>query len=210
MKLLDLFCGAGGAAMGYYRAGFTEIVGIDIKPQPRYPFTFIQADALRPPVDLRAFDFIHASPPCQFASQVTPKTHRNNHENLIPATREMLDGCGIPYVIENVTGARRFLRDPIMLCGSMFGLMCFRHRWFESPALQVLTPPCSHTFRPLLVTTAGANSRRIRNRGQYKSVSNAPLAYGIDWMSADGLREAIPPAYTQWIGERILANGGLF
>src|SRR5215510_6024992 len=119
MRLLDLFCGAGGAAMGYYRAGFTDIVGIDIKPQPRYPFKFIQADALLPPVELCRFDLIHASPPCQVHSK-TRRLANISHEDLIAKTRSMLRSVPIPYVIENVPGAP--LHNPIALNGFYLGL----------------------------------------------------------------------------------------
>ena len=118
MRALDLFCGAGGASMGLHRAGF-DVVGVDIVPQKHYPFTFIQADALTFPLD--GFDFVWASPPCQFASVLTAQ-HRHKHSNLIPAIRERLQAAGVPYLIENVAGARSHLRNPIMLCGSMFGL----------------------------------------------------------------------------------------
>jgi len=209
MKLLDLFCGAGGAAMGYYWGGFEEIVGIDIEKQKNYPFDFIQANALQPPVDFDDFDLIHASPPCQFYSWVTPLARKDNHSDLIGQVREILSGRS--YVIENVVGARSRLRNPFMLCGSMFGLKCFRHRLFEiNPALLILTPPCKHDFRPLLVTTAGNNSRRIRKPGGYKTVKNAILAYGIDWMKGSELAEAIPPAYTEFISKHFISflNGG--
>lgn len=208
MRLLDLFCGAGGAAVGYHRAGFTDIVGVDNRPMPRYPFTFVEGDALEYLAEHGAeFDVIHASPPCQRFSIVTPLAHRHQHPDLITVTRHALMAMEIAtYVIENVGGARRELETPIMLCGSMFGLKCWRHRYFEvSPRRAWLTPPCKHDFRPLLVTTAGNNSRAIRKPGEYKSVKNAPDAYGIDWMTADDLKEAIPPAYTEWIGKQLLS-----
>ena len=147
MRLLDLFCGAGGAAMGYSRAGFTDIVGVDIKPQPRYPFTFVEADAMTYPLD--GFDAIHASPPCQGYSIMTNNLPWFGHvlkgyPLLILPTRIRLDASGMPYVIENVGGARfgsavlrkRGLEDHGMkaawLCGGMFGLPFYRHRYFES------------------------------------------------------------------------------
>jgi DNA (cytosine-5)-methyltransferase 1 len=203
-RALDLFCGAGGAGMGLHQAGF-DVVGVDIKPQPRYPFTFHQADALTFPLD--GFDFIWASPPCQFASIVTPVAHRGNHHNFIPDTRERMQAADVPFAIENVGNARSHLHHPLMLCGSMFGLRCWRHRYFElSPRPLILTPPCYHAHRPLLVTTAGAHSRKIRKPGEYKSVKNAPAAYGIDWMDAKGLAEAIPPAYSRYIGEQMMPH----
>ena len=136
MRLLDLFSGAGGAAMGYSRAGFTEIVGVDIKPQPRYPFTFVQADALEyASMFWPRFDAIHASPPCQAHVQwqnLNEKRYgsRVEHEDFIDRTRQLCQAIGLPWVIENVTGAP--LRAPLMLCGSRFGLDVRRHRMFES------------------------------------------------------------------------------
>lgn len=215
MKLLDLFCGEGGASVGYHQAGF-EVVGVDINSQPRYPFEFHKEDAFeylsRYAND---FDVIHASPPCQAYSWVTPSSHKDNHPDFIAPIRSLLLETGKPFVIENVGGARKLLDSPVKLCGSMFGLKTFRHRYFEMyPKILIITPPCSHNFRPLLVTTAGNNSRAIRRKGEYKSVKNAPEAYGIDWMSFKGLKEAIPPAYTKFIGGHLantatLSNNGM-
>jgi DNA (cytosine-5)-methyltransferase 1 len=204
-KLLDLFCGAGGAAMGYYRAGF-EVVGVDIKPQPHYPFKFIQADAMT--FSLEGYDVIHASPPCQLYSTMTPKYARQNHPDLLPKISERIRKSGMPYCIENVSGARKLLDRPFMLCGSMFGLPTFRHRFFES-SCWTLTPNCKHDFKPLFVTTAGKNSchaRPLRDGIKRKSVKYAPMAYGIDWMNFKELREAIPPAYTEWIGKQLIGH----
>lgn len=200
LRALDLFSGAGGATRGLQMVGF-HVTGVDIEPQPRYcGDAFFQADALT--FDLAGYDFIWASPPCQFGSVVTPKAHRAKHRNLIPAIRERLLATAKPYVIENVEGVRRHLRDPIKLCGSMFGLRCRRHRYFECPSIWSLVPPCKHDMRPLLVTTAGSNSRAT---GNFKTVKNAPLAYGIDWMTADELKEAIPPLYAEFLGRQIMA-----
>jgi len=191
--------------MGYYRAGFTEIVGVDHVRQPRYPFEFVQADALEYLAEHgQEFDVIHASPPCQRYSWSTPMEYRDSHPDLISPTQEALAKVGRPYIIENVGGARYELNNPVKLCGSMFGLLTFRHRWFEiHPPIMVLTPPCRHDFMPLVLTTAGSNSRAIRT-GVIKSVKNAPAAYGIDWMTAEELKEAIPPAYTEYIGLQLL------
>jgi len=196
LRVLDLFCGAGGAAMGLHRAWpDAEIIGVDINPQPRYPFKFILADAMTFALD--GYDLTWASPPCQRYSQVTPLRNREDHPDHIRDLRLRLKP---PYVIENVSGARNLLENPFMLCGSMFGLRSQRHRWFEVKGFSVPEPPkCNHLQPPLLVTTAGANSRAIRQPGHYKSVKNAPLAYGIDWMDFRGLKEAIPPAYSEWI-----------
>jgi DNA (cytosine-5)-methyltransferase 1 len=203
MRLLDLFCGAGGAAMGYHRAGF-EVVGVDINPQPHYPFEFHQADALTYP--LEGFDAYHASPPCQRYSTMTPKSHKENHADLLPIVTKIFRGSGKLYCIENVAGARRYLNAPIMLCGSMFGLPTFRHRLFELPnfiPFMILTPSCKH----VLVTTAGKNScaaRPLQKGVKRKSVKYAPVAYDIDWMNFQELREAIPPAYTEYIGKYLM------
>jgi len=205
LKLLDLFCKAGGTSMGYYRAGF-DVTGVDIKPQRRYPFRFILGDALEYlEAHWREYDVIAASPPCQHYSWVTPSSHKSNHPDLIESTRQVLVSIGKPYIIENVGGARHKLVNPIKLCGSMFGLLCYRHRYFEVNPSLLLTPQCNHNFRPLLVTTAGSNSRAIRESGSYKSVKNAPLAYGIDWMNCEELKEAIPPAYTEFIGKQVIS-----
>jgi DNA (cytosine-5)-methyltransferase 1 len=211
--LLDLFCGAGGAAMGYQRAGF-DVVGVDIKPQPHYPFRFVQGDALMPPVRLEAFDAIHASPPCQGYSNLRRKIE---HPRLIAPVRERLLAAGVPYIIENIEDARRELRSPVRMCGSTFDLNVRRHRWFEC-SFPAMVPPCQHDGREirayygkkgwLVWTPAAANvQRRGRKpilRGQ---VEQAPEDMDIDWMRTwDELREAVPPAYTEFIGEQLLAH----
>lgn len=201
MRLLDLFCGAGGAAMGYHRAGF-DVVGVDINPQPHYPFEFHQADALDFPLD--GFNVIHSSPPCQGYSHLTPKEYKGNHEKLINRLRVLLKRTGKAYIIENVAGAKHELENPLMLCGSMFGLRCQRHRYFETSFALDVNMECDHSEIPLLVTTASKASRELRQKLgiKPKTVKNAPLAYGIDWMDFKGLKECIPPAYTQYIGEQ--------
>ena len=205
MRLLDLFCGAGGAAMGYHQAGFTEIVGIDIVPQPDYPFTFIQGDALRPPVELDRFDLIHASPPCQRFSSATVTWWV--HPDLIVPTRQLLDDR--PYVIENV--ARAGLRGELMLCGSGFGLQVQRHRYFELQRFSlVMAPACNHKSwadgRPWTVTgdPSGFNQgiRGGRNRHKYQDDDHARELMDVPWITdRRGVVEAIPPAYTKFIGE---------
>lgn len=201
MRVLDLFCGQGGAGAGYAEAG-GEVVGVDIAPQPRYPFQFERGDALEYLAQRgREFDLIHASPPCQAYSYLTPESSREKHPRLINALRNLLEKTGKPYVIENVPGARSELRDPVMLCGSMFGLRTRRHRFFETSFLVVAPKPCDHSELPLLVTTASKASRnkRFLLGLRPKSVENASLAYGINWMTFSGLKEAIPPAYTKHI-----------
>ena len=195
--LLDLYCKAGGCATGYHRAGF-DVVGVDIQPQPRYPYKFIQSDAL---VFLRStrqrFDVYHASPPCQADSELTPVAYKHLHSQLISPTRELLLATGKPYVIENVEGARRRLINPVMLCGSMFGLDVWRHRLFECRGLDfTLWPQCDHSRQPVVV------SGRCRNRPEPNKAERS-AAMGIDWMTCAELDEAVPPAYTEFLGRHL-------
>lgn len=204
MRLLDLFSGAGGCSVGYNRAGF-EVVGIDNQPQPHYPFEFHQADALEYlKAHWQEFDAFHASPPCQFASECTPPQHRAKHPNLIPATRMALQATGKPFVIENVENARRHLIEPVMLCGTMFGLGVWRHRYFEcEPRLFSLRPPCNHEGYPVLIT--GTTRRAPRNGGRFEyRVQECRNASGIDWMTRKELDQAIPPAFTEYLGRLLL------
>jgi DNA (cytosine-5)-methyltransferase 1 len=212
MKLLDLYCKAGGAAMGYFRAGFTEIVGVDLEPQPNYPFTFVQADALRLPFGLETFDAIHASPPCQRYSNGAKKWGTSDsHPDLIPPTRELLIASGKPWVMENIESAREHMRFPIMLCGEMFGLGVFRHRLFESPLLTLGPSHAKHSGKVgdgrfhTVTGHAGGSSKRDGWKGG--STEDWRRAMGINWMTGSELAEAIPPAYTEWIGKRILEKG---
>ncbi len=219
MRLLDLFSGAGGAAMGYYRAGFTEIVGIDIKKQKRYPFDFIQADALNPPVRLEDFDLIHASPPCQrFTKARSFNKFRHNidwrdYPDLLTPCREMLDGY--PSVIENVPGAP--MRIDVMLCGTMFGLRVFRHRWFEiSNRNLILTPLCDHKGTDTNKGTVknGDYFCVVNNGGMgmtdtpYAKKADCAKAMGIDWMTRKEMTQAVPPAYTEFLGRKLIENRG--
>jgi DNA (cytosine-5)-methyltransferase 1 len=201
MRLLDLFCGAGGAAMGYHRAGF-EVVGVDIKPQPNYPFEFIQADALEVP--LGGFDLVHASPPCQaFTAYKRRPNHVQSSPNLILATRDRLRSEGIPYVIENVPGAP--LIERIQLCGSAFGLGVRRHRLFES-TLPLWAPPCAHGAQQgsYPQATNRVNRRRTAEIGVWRiPLADQQEAMGIDWMTLEELSEAIPPSYTEFIGDQL-------
>jgi DNA (cytosine-5)-methyltransferase 1 len=204
-RLLDLFCGQGGAGMGYHRAGF-EVTGVDLSPQPRYPFAFIQADAL----DYLAahgheYDVIHASPPCQGYSEATPIRIRHTLPRLIAPTREAGARAGKPYIIENVEGARRELRDPLMLCGTMFGLPVWRHRYFETVGFSPVAPsPCDHRGRPVTIH-CGSNTRKTRG---VTTAAEARAALGIDWMTLAGLYESIPPAYTEYLGRQLLERWG--
>lgn len=210
--LLDLFCGAGGAAMGYHRAGF-DVLGVDIKPQPSYPFAFLQGDALEYlkhsewPKKIAA---IHASPPCQaYSATKTNWNARKDHPDLLPQTRELLQSTALPYVIENVPGAP--MAALIMLCGSAFGLgidgyQLRRHRWFEpSQGLWLMSPPCQHRGPVIgIYGDHGADKRRKDGFGRYFTLAERKEAMGIDWMARDELDQAIPPAYTEYIGEHLM------
>lgn len=207
MRLLDLFCGAGGCAMGYHQAGFTEIVGVDIEPQKRYPFEFVQGDALEyAAAHGHKFDAIHASPPCQFASIATPTQYRKNHTNYIPSTRKTLKTIGKPYIIENVPGARKWLTNTVMVCGTMLGLNLWRHRYFETWPFRLMSPgTCNHSKLPVLIT--GTTRRSPENGGRFDySVAECREAADIDWMTRKELNQAIPPAYTEYIGRHLLAH----
>jgi DNA (cytosine-5)-methyltransferase 1 len=204
-RLLDLFCCAGGAARGYQLAGF-HVTGIDIKHQPRYiGDVFIQADALEYVAQHgHEYDVIHASPPCQHYT-IAQNAAKNAaaHPDLVGPVRELLQATGKPYVIENVIGAP--MQNPIMLCGLSFGLKVRRHRLFEVPFF-ALTPPCQCKGQDYFVIFG----HEVRNRrhgdksGRKNSIALGRQAMGCEWMTRAELSEAIPPAYTQWIGERLL------
>lgn len=220
--LLDLFCGAGGAAVGYHRAGF-NVIGVDKEPQPHYPFSFIQGDALqyldlmmaaRPDGGSFWFDAVHASPPCQAFSKMARCRPglAAQYPNLIPPTRERLAKLGVPYVIENVPQAP--LRWPVTLCGSHFGLSTvwephgkvglWRHRGFESN-VSIPAPPvkCDHSLRPVLVAGHGpGKGSSLRGRGHQKA---AYEVMGVDWMNREELAEAIPPVFATYVGWHLRA-----
>lgn len=193
MRLLDLFCGAGGAAMGYHRAGFT-VTGIDINPQPNYPFEFWQADATKVP--LGGFDAIHASPPCQHYAPVTRwRGTADDHPDLYAPTRARLEAAGVPWVIENVPHAP--FEPDVVLCGSMFGLPIRRHRWFiGQPSLNPWVQPCTHRATDLAFDHGGTSS----TESEYRD------AMGCGWMTVKESRNAIPPAYTEWVGRQLRAH----
>ena len=207
-RLLDLFCGAGGAAMGYHRAGF-DVVGVDVDPQPNYPFEFHRAGALGY-VDThgREFDAIHASPPCQAYSTATPD--KSKHPDLVHVVRSALAWAERPYIIENVPGAP--LHAPAMLCGHAFGLTVRRHRLFETN-FPLLSPGCAcDSGEPIGVYgdhPQEANYRRpdgTRRGAKARTLTEARDAMGIDWMTWRELTQAIPAAYTQHIGAMLLAH----
>lgn len=213
--LLDLFCKAGGAGAGYAQAGF-EVVGVDIEPQRRYPFDFIQGDVLALTPDfLAGFDAIHASPPCQAHTSLKTMHNAKDHPNLIPATRAMLKASGKPYVIENVEGAKAELIDPILLCGTMFGLgvedaELRRHRLFETSFPVVMRPQCQHTEGAVIGIYGGHVRNRRRRAGSQDrgredyTIDQGRAAMGCDWMTVAELSQAIPPAYTRFLGEHLL------
>lgn len=215
MKLLDLFCCAGGAGTGYHRAGF-DVTGVDIDPQPNYPFEFVQADALEYlAAHGHEYDAVHASPPCQASTALTKGTNSamgwgGDHINLIGPTRTQLDATGLPYVIENVQGSD--VRRDLTLCGEMFGLGVLRHRYFELGGWTMPAP------------------RHVKHRGRVQgwrhgtyfdgpyfavygdgggkgTVQQWQDAMGIDWTeSRHELAEAIPPAYTEHIGRQLISH----
>ena len=204
--------------MGYARAGF-EVVGVDIAKQPRYPFPFIRCDVLdMDPRFLATFDVIHASPPCQFATLLKHAPGGKDHANLIPATRELLRASGRPYIIENVEPAAPHLVNPVTLCGTMFGLGAQgcelrRHRLFET-SFPMAAPECQHTDGPVIGVYGGhARKRSAKHGGRgtqdawaggHKTA--AAEAMGIDWASLQGMSEAIPPSYSEYIGRAALAH----
>jgi hypothetical protein len=187
-RILDLFCGAGGCGTGYAWAGF-DVVGVDFRDQPRYPFEFHQADALTYP--LAGFDAIHASPPCQHYAGVTRwRGKAEDHPDLVAKTRDLLDATGLPWVMENVREAP--IRGDILLCGTALGLPVRRHRHFETNWSGVLmVPPCQH--------------RSSDYAFEHKQERAYADAMECDWMSSREAREAIPPRYTEWIGQHLHA-----
>lgn len=198
--LLDLFCGGGAAAMGYHQAGFA-VIGVDIEPQPNYPFQFVQGDAL----DVLAgwdlvppFHAVHASPTCQRKCRVTAwRGRRENHPNtLTPTLKALRRLTTVPWVVENVPEAADELRPDVMLCGTQFGLNVKRHRIFEFGNWSAfdLMQPCRCWRNPHLVPFEHKDERAFAD------------AMGCTWMTNLEGRQAIPPAFTHWIGERLLAH----
>ena len=212
-RLLDLFCGAGGAALGYHQMGF-DVVGVDISPQPNYPFPFVLEDALTlQPAFLASFDAIHASPPCQAYSDLAARNgNAEDWPQLIEPVRELLSATGKPYVIENVEGAP--LHNYIVLCGTMFpGLRVLRHRLFETN-FSIYPPrhgkhPKVHT-RDKRKNHYGKTDESIDfvtvTGGGNCSIEAASKAMGIDWMTKREINESIPPAYTRFVGGVLLSR----
>lgn len=224
-RVLDLFCGAGGAAMGLHQAWpEAEIVGVDVKPQPRYPFRFVQADAMEYP--LEGFDFVWASPPCQKFTAMKTMWNAKEHPDLLSPIRERLLATGKPFVVENVPNAP--LHNPVTLCGTMFNLTTRsgtaelrRHRLFEA-TFAVVTPSCSHNTECVIGVYGGHGRVRRRTitvvskQGGYKrkdglstgnfSILERREAMGIDWMKDYELSQAVPPAYSRYIAEQYLLH----
>lgn len=205
MRLLDLFAGAGGAAMGYHRAGW-EVTCIDIAPQPRNPFTFVQADAIHYLAEhWQDYDAVHASPPCQRYSGMSACRPglADEYPDLIAATRGLLELTGLPYVIENVP--RSPLRPDLVLCGHMFGLKLYRHRVFETNTFMWQPEHVKHVI-PASKAGHWKPGTIISISGHVSPIAVAKEAMGIDWMSRDELSEAIPPAMTEFIGTQLITH----
>lgn len=208
---LDAFCKAGGAGMGYHRAGF-GVIGVDIEPQPNYPFVFIQADAVEFIAEFgQMFDLLTGSPPCHDHTALKSRAGTNGTAWLLSATRDLFEASGKPYVIENVPGAP--MRQDVVYCGEMFDLRTVRHRWFESN-IEGLTAPAhplgdEHPRLHLRMTSTSAR-RESFARGMNISITGdvgswvGPPCMGIDWMNGNELSQAIPPAYTEHLGRQII------
>lgn len=224
LKILDLFCGAGGAAMGL-RQGLDdlgiphEIYGVDNKPQKRYPFHFVLGDALKPPFDLSPegceFDFVWASPKCQDYS-ITKSISGKRYERQVKQVRAMLLASGKPFTIENVMGAKVDMRGTLMLCGTMFGLRVERHRLFEcNPAVWFPPVACGHNGKASGNRAMRANKRVTPSLRDFEYmtiaghdflIADARKAMGIDWMGQKEIAQAIPPAYSRYIIKQIFGN----
>jgi DNA (cytosine-5)-methyltransferase 1 len=208
-RLLDLYCCAGGAGAGYHRAGF-DVTGVDISPQPRYPYRFTQSDAIEfLHRNHRHFDAVHASPPCQSYTPLRALHPDKRYPDLVAATRAALRDTGLPYVIENVMTAPLDKVRSVVLCADNLGLRTVRHRRFEYGGGLTLTQP---RHIPHRARTATKQRRQRWAEGWHVSITGdvgtyvGPEAMGIDWMSGDELCEAIPPAMTEWVGRQMLAH----
>ncbi|KPG86497.1 DNA cytosine methyltransferase [Frigoribacterium sp. RIT-PI-h] len=219
--MIDFFCCQGGASRGYYEAGF-DVLGIDMDPQPRYPFPFLQMDAIKALKNLNMGIGLtfrgqgrevtvyqeevaarHGSPPCQ-AFTNAQKIQGNTHPDLVAPTRELFEETGIPWVIENVPGAP--LRDPIMLCGPMFGLETYRHRLFESNIDLTAPEHAAHTVPTTKMGRIPRDGEFMHVVGNFSGVERGREVMGMPWANRDGLREAIPPAYSEYVGRELIAH----
>lgn len=197
--------------MGYHRAGF-DVTGVDIEPQPRYPFSFIQADALEYVAEHgHEYDALAASPPCQAYSDLKHMHNAKRHADLLTPTRELLNKIGKPYVIENVEGAP--MQNYVTLCGTALGLGTAdaelrRHRRFEIVPHMLFVPPCRHGLKARVIGVYGGHGRDRRRKFNTQDFSTAARreAMGIDWMTGDELSQAIPPSYTAFIGAHLLQH----
>jgi DNA (cytosine-5)-methyltransferase 1 len=196
-RAIDLFCCAGGAAKGLHDAGF-EVVGVDIRPQPRFPYKFILGNALD--ADMEGFDLAWASPPCQ-AHSVLKSVHKVEHECFIERTRAKLIASGLPYIMENVVGSP--LLSPVTLCGSMFNLNVRRHRLFESNIL-LTAPDCNHKAFPEPLSVTGHFGKGSRKARKPHTLADAQRVMDIDWMDRNEIVQAIPPAYSEYLGRQII------
>lgn len=205
MKVLDAFCCQGGAGEGYRRAGF-DVLGVDIEPQPHNPHPMVVTDALAYIAEHgRQFDLVHASPPCQGYS-ATQAIRGNDHPRMIADVRAICRRIGVPYVIENVGGARSELRAPFMLCGTMFGLQVYRHRYFECTHNIVVPDHPEHVVPLVKMGRMPGPGEWLDPVGHFAGAEIARRAMDIPWMTREGLREAIPPAYTEFIGRQLSAQ----
>ena len=202
--LLDLFCCAGGAGEGYRLAGF-EVLGVDIRPQPKNPHPFVQADALEYVKEHgHKFDIIHASPPCQAFTKATKQWRKAGRQyvDLVAATRDALIATGKPWIIENVPGAP--LRNPILLNGSMFGIRVHRPRLFETSF--PLPLKLESYAKPVKMGRKCEPGDVIQPVGNFSGVAYAAKEMGCEWMGQKELAQAIPPAYTRWIAEQFILH----
>lgn len=203
-RLLDLFCCQGGASRGYADAGF-EVTGVDIDPQSRYPFDFIQGDAIGYlTAHANEYDAIVGSPPCQRYTNAQ-RIQKNEHPDLVEPLRAAMVASGKPYVIENVPGAP--LVDPVMLCGEMFGLRTYRHRLFEAGnGFSIIAPDHpKHIAKSAKMGRQVGPGEYMQVVGNFTGVDLARQIMSMPWASRDGLREAIPPAYTEFIGKQLFS-----
>ncbi|CAL9367382.1 SAM-dependent methyltransferase [Streptomyces sp. enrichment culture] len=197
---------------GYRRAGLNPLLGVDKDPQPRYPFNFYQGDAIAFVLEnlrlIRSlFDFVHASPPCQHDTDCQ-RIQGNDHPDLIGPTREALQLTGLPYVIENVGGAEAKLKDPVELCGAMFGLHTYRHRYFECGGGFSFKAPehPPHLRKTVKMGRPLKEGDFYHAVGRFSGVDYVRRDLDVPWMSREGIRECIPPAYAEFIGRQVISH----